>query len=108
MSTNEQIGVLNQDARPYNLKARSVDSIIVVRLKPGLNLVDKSQWAAVSKCDLCEYLQDEGKVIVAASVRDSDAKDKDKEAQSKEVPLSGDKPVSKRKKAPAKKKTSEG
>lgn len=83
-------GILNQTVRPFNLKQRDKDGfIVVVRLAPGLNLVDNDDWKTVSSSDFCQHHIKQGDIIESKSVSKEDESDPDKKAQSKKVPVVG-------------------
>lgn len=74
-------GVINHTARQYNLKGKVGDKIVVVRLKPGFNVVDDEEWGAVSKIKFTKNLKDSGRIDFGKKSLD----DKELDAEKSEI-----------------------
>lgn len=56
-------GVLNNTARPFNLKSMDSEGRrVTVRLKPGFNVVDDAHWKAVSSSDFVKQKKKIGEI----------------------------------------------
>lgn len=81
-------GVINHTARQFNLKAAGDKGNVVVRLKPGFNVVPDEHWKVVAGIDFTKALKADGKIDFGAIVdkkQDTEGADPSAKAQSKVV-----------------------